>query len=207
MPPSAIPPDDRVSTAPETWLDAYGDYLYRYALVRVQDVALAEDLVQETLLAALKGREGYDGRASERTWLTGILKHKLFDQLRRQYREIPYSDAADGDPADEDSGAGDFFAAEGHWVSKPAAWSDPAKSLENARFWEVLQRCVERLVPRQRQLFVLRELNGDSNEEICKALGISATNAGVVLYRARMSLRLCLEHNGFGEPNERELDR
>ncbi len=74
-------PDDPQATDPQTWLDAYGDYLYRYALLRVRDESLAEDLVQEILLAALKGWAGFDGRSSERTWPTGILKHKIVDQL------------------------------------------------------------------------------------------------------------------------------
>lgn len=195
-------PDRHDATAPETWLDEHGDYLYRYALLRVRDTATAEDLVQETLLAALKGRDGFDGRASERTWLTAILKHKILDQLRRQYREVPLEDEAGADCTEEDCGMEEFFAADGHWASRPGTWSDPAKSTENTYFWEVLNRCIERLAPKQRQLFVLRELHGNSNEEICQDMDITMTNAGVMLYRARMSLRQCLELNWFGQPQE-----
>ncbi|WP_367026181.1 sigma-70 family RNA polymerase sigma factor [Methylococcus sp. ANG] len=204
MNPSPPPPDERQPSAPETWLDAYGDYLYRYALLQVRNEALAEDLVQETLLAALKCHEGFNGRASERTWLTGILKHKILDQLRRQYREVPLGDEAGADCAEEDFGTDDFFTARGQWAAKPLSWNDPAKATENALFWEVLNLCIERLAPKQRQLFVLRELHGSSNEEICKDMGISMTNAGVMLYRARMSLRQCLELNWFGQTREKE---
>jgi len=203
MQPPSPPPDDRQASDPQTWLGTYGDYLYRYALLQVRDESLAEDLVQETLLAALKGRDGFDGRASERTWLTGILKHKIIDQLRRQYREVPMEEG-NPDGEGEDFGMEEFFAADGHWATKPGAWNDPAKSTENAHFWEVLLGCLERLSPRQRQLFVLRELHGSGNAEICKGMDITPTNAGVMLYRARMSLRQCLELNWFGQPRKTE---
>ncbi len=197
-------PDDRLPTDPETWLEAHGDYLYRYALLRVRDETLAEDLVQETLLSALRGRNGFDGRSSERTWLTGILKHKILDQLRRQYRETPLEN--DVAASDEDDGFGmeDFFAEDGHWASKPGAWNDPAKATENNHFWDALARCVERLPAKQRQLFVLRELHEASNEDICKDMAITPTNASVLLYRARMSLRQCLEFNWFGQGRKEE---
>ncbi|TAN52268.1 MAG: sigma-70 family RNA polymerase sigma factor [Methylococcaceae bacterium] len=204
--PSSLPPDERQATAPETWLDSYGDYLYRYALLSVRDETLAEDLVQETLLAAFKGRQSFDGRAAERTWLTGILKHKILDQLRRQYREAPLQDDAGAEVEEEGYGMNDVFTDEGRWVSRPSAWNDPAKATENAYFWEALHGCIERLAPKQRQLFVLRELHGNSNEEICNEMGISMTNAGVMLYRARMSLRQCLELNWFGQrPTQEKL--
>lgn len=193
-------PDRHDATDPESWLDTYGDYLYRYAMLSVHDESLAEDLVQETLLAALKGRDRFDGRATERTWLTGILKHKILDQLRRRYREVPLEEEIATAGEEEDFGMDDFFTADGHWATKPGIWSDPAQATENAHFWDVLNRCVERLAPKQRQLFVLRELHGNSNEEICNDLDISPTNAGVLLYRARMGLRQCLELNWFHSP-------
>lgn len=198
MQPTPAEPNDWQATNPETWLEAHGDYLYRYALSRVRNETLAEDLVQETLLAAIKGRAGFDGRASERTWLTGILKHKVIDQLRRQYREVPLEDDVGACHDDDGFGMDEFFAADGHWASRPAAWSDPAKATEDSHFWDALSLCVERLAPKQRQLFVLREVHGAGNEEICKDMGITPTNAGVMLYRARMSLRQCLELNWFG---------
>lgn len=194
-------------SAPETWLETHGDYLYRYALSRLRDESLAEDLVQETLLAALKARHGFDGRAAERTWLTGILKHKIIDQLRRQYREVPLEYEPAANHEDGDSGQEDFFTSNGRWTSPPGAWGDPAKAMENALFWEALARCVERLPARQQQLFVLREVHETSNEAICKELEISPTNAGVLLYRARMSLRQCLELNWFGQPRAQETRR
>lgn len=206
MPPTSAASNDWQATRPEMWLEAHGDYLYRYAMSRVRDESMAEDLVQETLLAALKAREDFDGRASERTWLTGILKHKVIDQLRRQYREVSLENET-GTDYDDGFGMEDFFTEDGHWADKPSAWGNPAKATENDYFWDVLARCVERLPSKQRQLFVLRELHEASNEEICKDMEITLTNAGVMLYRARISLRQCLELNWFGQRREEETRR
>ena len=132
MQPTSAAPDDRQATDPETWLEAHGDYLYRYTLVRVRDESLAEDLVQKTLLAAITGRGSFNGRSSERTWLTGILKHKLIDQLRRQYREVPLEHEPGADDGDGGFGMDGFFADDGHWASKPAAGAIPPKPRRTA---------------------------------------------------------------------------
>jgi len=189
-------PDSRSSCDPGQWLDAHGDYLFRYALIRVQNESTAEDLVQDTLLAALSAQHQRAGQSSERTWLTGILKHKIVDHFRRSWRDLPFEDEPPTDLPDE-PGMDEFFASDSHWDHKPASWGNPLRSLEQSQFFDVLQSCMQRLSPKLAQLFVLKELHDMSNEEICKELGVSTTNVWVMLYRARMGLRQCLEAKWF----------
>lgn len=174
------------------WLAAHGDYLYRYALARLRDEHLAEDAVQETLLAALQG-SGFAGQSSPRTWLTGILKHKIIDQFRRQQREVPL--VAVEDVADDGPGMDEFFKDDGHWAEPPQALSDPGNLVQQDQFLRILQSCLDRLPEKLARLFVMREVGEWENEEICKELEISPTNAWVMLYRARMGLRKCIEMN------------
>ena len=171
-------------------------YLYRYALIQLRDADRAEDAVQETLLAALESKAGFSGRSSLKTWLTGILKHKIIDQLRRQAREQPL-ETAEGDETD---GMEALFEADGHWRRMPQSRADPVQALENARFWEVFEQCANALPANSARVFMMRELMGLETADICKELNISATNCWVLLYRARMSLRQCLDKNWFGTP-------
>jgi RNA polymerase sigma-70 factor (ECF subfamily) len=177
------------------WLAEHGDYLYRFALVRLRDEHLAEDAVQETLLAAMQGA-GFSGKASPRTWLTGILKHKIIDQFRRAKREQPLEEEV-GDEMLE-PGMDEFFADNDHWDEAPVSLGDPARLAEQTQFWKVMQGCLERLPKQLARLFMLREIEEKENEEICKELDISPTNAWVMLYRARMGMRKCLEINWLG---------
>jgi len=177
------------------WLVEYGDYLYRYALARLRDPHLAEDAVQETLVAAIQNNS-YEGQSAPRTWLTGILKHKIIDLMRRQMREQPL----DGDNLPEEPGMDDFFADDdGHWIDKPQFWTAPEDELEQKQFLVILQQCMDRLPKKLAQIFLMREVHESDNEEICKELEISPTNAWVMLYRARMGLRKCLELNWLGK--------
>jgi RNA polymerase sigma-70 factor (ECF subfamily) len=183
-----------VLSEPDRWLDRYGDILFRYAYARVRDRDAAEDLLQETLLAALKAKENFAGQASEQTWLIGILKHKMMDHFRRSARE---SLQELHDPAQDDEDD-DYFDRRGHWQTAVSAWSKPDKALEQEQFLAVLQRCIDRLPPRQAQLFVLRELDGLESEEICAMLSLSTlNNFWVALSRTRMQLRHCLELHWF----------
>jgi RNA polymerase sigma-70 factor (ECF subfamily) len=193
---------DLTSSTPEQWLDAHGDYLFRFALLRVQNESLAEDMVQETLLAALSARHQRVGQSSERTWLTGILKHKIIDHFRRSWREQPLDDDDAVADLQGEADMNEFFAGDGHWDVRPASWGNPSKELEQHQFFDVLQGCIERLSPRIAQVFILKELQEMSNEEICNELDTSATNVGVMLYRARMSLRQCLEFRWFENNKE-----
>lgn len=186
--------DETAVSEPRTWVEQYGDALYRYALLRLQDPALAEDLVQETFLAALKARERFAGRSSEKTWLIGILKHKMADHLRRQRRTRETGDIE----AESDRLQAELFDRKGHWAIAPGAWDNPDGSLESARFWEAFRACISALPSHLADLFILREINELPGDEICKVLEISTTNnMWVMLSRTRMRLRQCLEERWF----------
>jgi RNA polymerase sigma-70 factor (ECF subfamily) len=178
---------------PETWVDNYGDYLYRYAFSITRDPAIAEDVVQETFLAALEAQKNFRGRSSVRTWLTGILKHKVLDHLRRKSREKQIED-----PEELTASMDALFDGKNRWKVQPTKWAlNPMKLLEQKEFWKAFGRCLSELPTRMAQAFMLREMDGLRSEEICKVLSISATNYWVILYRARMYLRRCLEINWF----------
>lgn len=184
---------------PEQWLELYGDVLYRFSISRVRDPDIAEDLVQETLLAALKAKDNYAGRASERTWLIGILKHKIIDHFRNSARE----NTEEFDDSLTNYEDDDFFDRQGSWRINLAAWSKPDKSLEQEQFMRVLQQCLDRLPPRMAQLFMLRELEGMESEEICKTLSISTlNNFWVMMSRLRVQLRHCLDLNWFDQQGQ-----
>lgn len=182
---------------PEQWLRRHGDYLFRYAYATLRDERRAEDAVQECLLAAWRGRAGYTGQAGERTWLTGILKHKIVDCIRAESREPATEDIEDlaDDPYGEFA---DSFDATGHWAAPVAEWGDPRESLERKQFWRVMQFCLEHMPERLARLFTLREILGEDSDEICKEMAITPTNLWTMLYRGRMSLRRCLERHWPG---------
>jgi RNA polymerase sigma-70 factor (TIGR02943 family) len=181
---------------PQSWVDKYGDFLYHFTLSRIKDHSIAEDLVQETFLAALKARKNFQGRSTPRTWLIAILKHKIVDHIRQRVREqtsdkveVIFNTVAN-DPVDNS------FNDEGDWRMHPSKWAiDPMKLYEQKEFMDVLYQCIGELPERQAEAFMMREIDGFSTEEICKLLKISATNSWVMLYRARMWLRQCLENN------------
>ncbi len=180
------------STNAVDWLDEHGDVLFGYALRRVGDRGLAEDLVQETLLAALQARTAFDARSSERTWLVGILKHRIADHFRRISREAASTDmTADASDA--------LFGRSGKWREPLADWVDPQRAFESREFWDVFQGCVRRLPARMRAALVMRDIDGDNPAETCQSLGISATNLWTLLHRARLRLRACLQQNWFDQ--------
>jgi len=189
------PPDS------QRWIDEHGDYLYRFALVRVYDPTVAEDLVQDTFLAALQGTRRESGPTAERRWMVGIIKHKIIDHFRRLAREPLRED----DPFDIPS-ADDDFVADGHW--KPEAESgsswpkNPDGLLERKQFWDILATCLDKLPPRTAQVFTLREMDDMETDEICRLLHLTQTNLGVMLYRARKQLRNCLSVRYFGKSEE-----
>ena len=165
-------------------------FLLRYASLQLRDPQAAEDAVQETLLAALAGESGFGQRASLRTWLTDILKHKVIDAIRKASREAP---AAGEDEFEA------LFDERGHWIEMPAAWSAPDASLDQKRFFAALELCLSRLPVKTAQTFMMREHMGLETDEICKELAITATHCWVLLYRARMALRECLTKEWFGK--------
>ena len=174
-------------------LERHRPYLLRFALLQLRDRTAAEDAVQDTLLAALQGASRFAGQSSVRTWLVGILKHKIIDAIRKSAREQPL-ERPNGDGA-EDLEA--FFADDGHFAEAPEQWASPERSLEERRFFEALERCLQALPRNTASAFTMRELMGLETAEICKELGISSSNCWVMLYRARMSLRACLERTWF----------
>lgn len=190
----------RSRSEPHTWLDQYGDALYRFALMRVREPAVAEDLVQDTLLAALRGHDRFAGESSELTWLIAILKNKIVDHYRRHAREAPLPDSEDPDALIDAL----FKKSSDHWLTVPAAWQDPDASMENSQFWQAFTDCLQGLPARQAQAFALTELEGLGTDELCKVLGVTSSNVWVLLHRARLRLRECLEQGWFGnEPRGR----
>lgn len=171
--------------------------LLRYARLQLRDPALAEDVVQDTLLAALASREQFAGRAALQTWLTAILRNKIIDAIRLAARQPRLADLFDDGGEDDDFDS--LFAAGGHWAQAPADWGDPAASVENSRFHDVFEACVELLPAAMARVFLMREMLGFETGEICKELSVSPSNCWVLLYRARMRLRECLQKNWFGD--------
>jgi RNA polymerase sigma-70 factor (ECF subfamily) len=192
---------DRPISASDRWIDDHGDALFRFALARVRNSDVAEDLVQETLLAALQGTYRESGPTAERNWMIGIIKHKIVDYFRRTVRE-PLREFEDNRSADED------FLPDGHWKPAVAAiggWPEkPDGLLERKQFWEVLATCLEKLPPRAAQVFTLREMDEVETEEICRLLSLTPTNLGVILHRARKQLRNCLSGRYFGRSQKVE---
>lgn len=166
-------------------------YLLRYARLQLRDGHAAEDAVQETLLAALAGEAGFAGRSNLRTWLTGILKHKIIDAMRRLARETPLPE--------EESEPDGLFDGRGHWREPPSPWEDPDAALEQKQFLAALERCLAGLPQKTAQAFMMREHLGFETGDICKELGVTPTHCWVLLYRARMALRECLQQSWFAK--------
>ncbi|MBK8809479.1 MAG: sigma-70 family RNA polymerase sigma factor [Acidobacteria bacterium] len=187
---------------PTVWVDEHGDYLFSFALARVRNETVAEDLVQETLLAAIQARKTFDQRSSERTWLSGILKHKVIDHFRRSYRDVELSDEEDTDLSAYDHLYQSEGRGKGHWtaMSKPDTWEQtPEAVMEHAEFRGILSTCLGNLPDRVANAFALREFDGYDSDEICALLEITPNNLWVMLHRARLHLRRCLDHNWFGK--------
>lgn len=178
----------------EAWLARHGDALFRYALRKSGTREAAEDLVQDTLLAAWQGRASFRGAASERTWLMAILKHKANDRLRKQYKAPPQT--ADGSSDDVENR---LFTDAGTWRESPGHWGrDPLDDAQADAFLDVLTDCLERIPASQRESFVLRELGELDARESVAVMGITANHLYVLLHRARLQLRRCLERGWFG---------
>ena len=177
-------------------IEEHRRYLMRVAQLQLRDSDLAQDVVQDTLVAALSGGAGFDGRSSLKTWLTGILKHKIVDAIRRKQKAPVPLAALDDEGSIEDFDA--LFKANGAWEAPPADWGDPEAALGQREFFDVMEMCLEKLPPQTGRVFVMREVMGLETDEICKELKITANNLWVILYRARMALRACLEQRWFG---------
>lgn len=176
---------------PETWVEEYGDYLFQYALVRIRNRAAAEDAVQETLLAGIKGLDRYDGKTPVRYWLRSILRNKVVDYIRKAAREIAVDDTEDHEILDSLK-----FKAFGIPTRTPPPWKfDPGMAYEQKEFWEIFYACMAKMNGVTALAFTLRELEGKKTEEICKELNLKPNNLWVTLHRARTQLKACLEAN------------
>lgn len=176
----------------DAWVDGHADALFSYALTRLRRRQDAEDAVQEALLAAIESRQAFRGESAERTWLIGILRHKIVDHIRRSSRTSEVEPARD----DMDGWCGKSD----RWLHPPKHWQgDPQVLSENADFWIQVRMCFSQLTERQAQAFSLRTFDQVPSEEVCKLLGISATNLWIILHRARGRLRQCLESTWFAQ--------
>ncbi len=183
----------------EQQLVALRDYLMRFARLQLRNDAWAEDAVSETLLAALAKPQAFQARSQLKTWLVGILKHKIIDAMRQRGREVVMQIGGD---EDSDADPMDYlaFKADGHFAQLPNEWGDPEQELKSRQFMAVLDACTERLPAVQGRLFLMREWLEMSSEDICKELSLTPTNLYVQLHRARLRLRACLELNWFANP-------
>lgn len=187
----------------ETLLAEHRPLLFRYALLQLRDNELADDAVQETLLAAWQSSANFEGKAGLRTWLIGILKHKISDHWRRNSHEVTTADFDqidnDEDGADEDA----FFMSNGDWNGDPTTWNDPEAAFAQQKFWVIYAICHSNLPPKMAQVFMLRELVGLETDEVCRETGLSNANYWVTIHRARLRLRECLEIRWFN-PSKKE---
>jgi RNA polymerase sigma-70 factor (TIGR02943 family) len=179
----------------ESELAAYQNYLLRFARLQLRNDAWAEDAVSETMLAALTKPQSFGNRSQLKTWLVGILKHKVIDILRQRQREVSLPDD-EGDGSDELDAL--MFKADGHYAARPADWGNPEQELNSRQFFAVLEACADKLPAAMGRVFLMREWLEMPSEEICKELQLTPTNLYVQLHRARLRLRECLELNWFG---------
>lgn len=186
------------TTDPEQWMSLYGHSLFRYAVRQVRATEPAEDLVQETLVAALRYRNTFRGESSERTWLFAILKHKLLDYQKLRRREMQLLDEC------EDDGADVPFDGKEQWKALAVRWdAQPEALLEQQEFLQVFYACVSCLPQKMRRAFQLRELEQQSTEAVCRELRISPSNLWVILHRARHRLWICLTRHWFCDLSDR----
>jgi RNA polymerase sigma-70 factor (TIGR02943 family) len=182
------------SLDPKKWVDRYADFLFKYAFRRINDQNLAKDLVQETFLAGLKGLSGFNGRSSERTWLTAILKHKIIDFYRTKSSGLTNIRAVD----DEMVIQNDFFVeANGHWKKEyaPKDIGSEQDLLQDKEFKMVLQECIKKLPALWASVFTMKHLDEEKTDEILTALRLSQANFWVIIHRTKLSLRACLQKN------------
>lgn len=169
----------------------------KFARLQLRNDAWAEDAVSETVLAALAKPQAFGNRSQLKTWLVGILKHKVVDAIRHHSREVSGLESTDDDQADPLDHIA--FKTDGHFAHTPADWGNPEQDLNSRQFFAVLEACASRLPANQGRLFLMREWLELSSEEICKELQLTPTNLYVLLHRARLRLRECLDLHWFSK--------
>ena len=179
--------------------------MLKFARNQLRDDSAAEDAVQEALVAAMGNLKDFKNRAQLKTWVLAILKNKIVDIIRSRSRshmtEIQtgdiYQNTIDELFDDDDRWEDEF---------RPSHWDNPEQSFSNQQFWEILDICLNRLPENTARVFMMREVLGLETDEICRELAISQSNCGVVLYRARMALRTCLDDRWFKKTGMGETD-
>ena len=185
------------SASVQSQLAEHRSYLLRFARLQMRNDAWAEDAVSETLLAALSKPQSFGNKSQLKTWLVGILKHKVLDAFRHNAREVSLDAAPDSDGHEELDSL--MFKSDGHFAQAPADWGNPEQELSSRQFFVVLEACTEKMPAALGRVFLMREWLELSSEEICKELNLTSTNLYVQLHRARLRLRECLELNWFGQ--------
>lgn len=176
---------------PKGWVDSYGDYLYNYAYSRVNEKETAEDLVQETFVAAWKSRDQFLGKSTEKTWLVSILKRKIIDYYRKASNNKEVTASQFSSPFREDG----FY--EGHWIMEraPKDWQQQQDDpMHQEEFRQVLTVCLSLLPPNWRSVFIMKFMEEAKSEEVCKELGCTPSNLWVMIHRAKLKMRECIEH-------------
>lgn len=190
-----------MSTVPPTAFDQQvaelRSYLMKFARLQLRNDAWAEDAVSETVVAALSKPQSFGNRSQLKTWLVGILKHKVVDLLRLHHREATVLSGNDDEGADPIDLLP--FDSTNHFSQAPSEWVQPEQQLERQQFFVILEACADKLPAVQGRVFLMREWLELSSEEVCKVLGLTSTNLYVQLHRARLRLRECLELNWFGK--------
>ncbi len=184
----------------DAFLTSVRQQMLGFATLQLGDSSLAEDAVQEALVGAFKNASSFAGRAAFKTWVFAILKNKIFDILRKKKR-LNETELLESDESDATDGLPSLFDESGHWHKKeaPVAWGNPEADMENNHFWRVFDTCLNHLPARQARVFMMREFIDLDSGTICSTVGITETNLNVLLYRARLRLRECLENNWFAK--------
>lgn len=181
---------------PQNWVGIYANELFGYAMNKTGNTELAEDLVQETFLAGLKSLNNFKGESSERTWLFSILKFKISDYYRKASTRYEISNSKQR--LAEESSLDHYFTEEGDWNdnASPKNWGiDYPTSIENKELANILNGCIDKLPNNQKQLIILKLVEEEETEKVCKELNITPTNYWVIIHRAKLQLRACLEKN------------
>lgn len=193
----SCPPKTGATLRDPVFLQDLRRQMLKFATLQLGDGHLAEDAVQEALVGALKNADSFGGNAALKTWVFGILKNKIADILRQRYRLVEASRLLREDEEEEDFSA--LFDQRGHWTeeAQPARWMDPEGATRNRQFWIIFEACLEHLPGKQARVFMMREFVEMETREICDAVGISTANCNVMLHRARLRLRECLDGHWF----------
>jgi len=183
-------PDHQLN--PDKWIDLYADYLFNFTISRVNDREIAQDLVQDTFLAALKSMKNFKGEANERTWLISILKRKIIDHYRKINSNKGKAEVRITSNIDSET--------DGDWLEERVA--DPfdktaEDTLQNTELGEAIFKCLSKLPEKQAEVFRMKSIEGLETEDICKELNITASNLWVIIHRARTAMAACLKENWF----------